>query len=53
MGIFDRLDDFAPFELWMPEVSGPALAGLPVNGAELPGCGTGEEILLRRSYRVQ
>jgi hypothetical protein len=53
MGIFDRLDDFEPFKVWMPEREGLTLAGLLVRGAELPGFGPGAEIFFRRPYGVR
>ena len=43
MRIFDRLDDFEPFKVGMPERERLALAGLLVSGAELPGFGPGAE----------
>src|ERR1700732_3003310 len=53
MRIFDRLDDFEPFKVGMPERERLALAGLLVSGAELPGFGPGAEIFLRRPYGVR
>jgi hypothetical protein len=35
MRIFDRLDDFEPFKVGMPERERLALAGLLVSGADL------------------
>jgi len=53
MRIFDRLDDFEPFKVGMPERERLALAGLLVSGAELPGFGPGAEIFLRRPDGVR
>jgi hypothetical protein len=53
MGTFDRLDDFEPFKVWMPEREGLTLAGLLVRGAELPGFGPGVEVFFRRPYGVR
>jgi hypothetical protein len=46
--VFDGLDDFEPFEFWMPERERLSLASLLVGSAELPGLGPGAEIFLRR-----
>jgi hypothetical protein len=53
MSIFDRLDDFEPFEFWMPERERLSLASLLVGSAELPGLGPSAEIFLRRPRGVR
>ena len=53
MRIFDRLDDFEPFKVRMPEREGLTLASLLVGGVELPGFGPDVEIYFRRPYGVR
>lgn len=50
---FDCLDDLEPFEFRVPERERLALAGRLMGGAELPGFGLENEILLRCPYRVR
>ena len=53
MRTFDRLDDFEPLQVWIPERERRALASLLVGGAELPGLGPGAEFFLRRLHGVR
>ena len=51
--MFDRLYDFEPFEFRVPEREWFAFAGLLVGSAEMLRFGPGNEIFLRRPYRVR